>query len=344
MKQVFRAHRLCQQDGPLGPYIDSYETEMRCEGYAQQTREVQIRLVADFGCWLAKRRIQASEVSAELFRPYLRARARRRRPTRNDLSALQRLLELLRRQRVVAAPVSPAATPAERLQSEFRLYLRQERALASSTQACYTVFVSEFLTERFGSGSVDLSQLCAADVTRFVRRRASAIHSKRVQLMTTALRSFLRYARYRGDIEKDLAACIPAVANWKQLTLPRALPPEQVEQVLASIDRKTAIGRRDYAILLILTRLGLRAGEIRALTLEDLDWQEGLITVRGKAGRFSQLPLPRDVGAAIADYLRHGRPTASSRCVFLRESASGGVPGSIRGWFDGQTRAGAGRD
>jgi integrase/recombinase XerD len=321
MKQVFRAHRLCQQDGPLGPYIDSYETEMRCEGYAQQTREVQIRLVADFGCWLAKRRIQASEVSAELFRPYLRARARRRRPTRNDLSALQRLLELLRRQRVVAAPVSPAATPAERLQSEFRLYLRQERALASSTQACYTVFVSEFLTERFGSGSVDLSQLCAADVTRFVRRRASAIHSKRVQLMTTALRSFLRYARYRGDIEKDLAACIPAVANWKQLTLPRALPPEQVEQVLASIDRKTAIGRRDYAILLILTRLGLRAGEIRALTLEDLDWQEGLITVRGKAGRFSQLPLPRDVGAAIADYLRHGRPTASSRCVFLRARA-----------------------
>jgi len=321
MKQVFRAHRLCKQDGPLGPYIDSYEAEMRGEGYAQQTREVQIRLVADFGCWLAKRRIQASEVSTELFRSYLRVRARRRRPTRNDSSALQRLLELLRRQRVVAAPVSPAATPAERLQSEFRLYLQQERALASSTQACYTAFVSEFVTERFGSGAVNLSQLCAADVTRFVRRRASTIHSKRVQLMTTALRSFLRFARYRGDIEKDLAACIPAVANWKQSALPRALPPEQVEQVLASIDRKTAIGRRDYAILLILARLGLRAGEIRALTLEDLDWQEGLITVRGKTGRFSQLPLPRDVGAAIADYLRHGRPTASSRCVFLRARA-----------------------
>ena len=321
MKQVFKSHRLCQQDGPLGPYIDSYDAEMRCQGYAQQTREVQIRLVADFGSWLAKRRIQASEVSAELFRPYFRARARRRRPTRNDVSALQRLLELLMRQQVVAGPISPAATPAERLQSEFRLYLRQERALASSTQTCYTAFVSEFLTERFGSGAVDLSQLCAEDVTRFVRRRASTIPSKRVQLMTTALRSFLRYARYRGDIEEDLAACIPAVANWKQSTLPRALPSEQVEQVLASIDRKTAIGRRDYAILLILARLGLRAGEIRALTLEDLDWQEGLITVRGKAGRFSQLPLPSDVGAAIADYLRHGRPTASSRCVFLRARA-----------------------
>ena len=345
MKQVFRAHLLCKQDGPLGPYIDSYETEMRSEGYARQTREVQIRLVADFGCWLAKRRIQAQEITAELFRPYLRARARRRRPTRNDLSALQRLLELLRRQGVVAVPVSPAATPAERLKGEFRLYLRQERALASTTQACYTVFVSEFLTERFGAGPVDLSLLCAADVTRFVRRRAGAIQSKRVQLMTTALRSFLRFARYRGDIEKDLAACIPAVANWKQSTLPRALPPDQVEQVLNSVDRKTAMGRRDYAILLILARLGLRAGEIRALTLEDLDWKEGLITVRGKAGRFSQLPLPRDVGAAIADYLRHGRSTASSRCVFLRAKApAGGFQGQCWCRFDGETHAGAGRN
>lgn len=325
MKQVFRAHRLCKQDSPLGPFIDSYAAEMRGEGYAQQTSEVQIRLVADFGHWLARRRMQAQEITAELFQPYLRARARRRRPTRNDRSALHRLLDLLVRQEVVAAPVLPVTTPAERLRSEFRLYMQQERALASTTQACYLTFVSEFLTERFGAGSVDLSGLCAADVTGFVRRRAVTIQSKRVQLMTTALRSFLRFARYRGDIDKDLAACVPAVANWKLSTIPRALPPDQVELVLASIDRKTAIGRRDYAILLILARLGLRAGEIRMLTLEDLDWQEGLITVRGKAGRYSQLPLPADVGAAIADYLRHGRPNASSsRCVFLRAKAPAG--------------------
>jgi integrase len=106
--------------------------------------------------------------------------------------------------------------------------------------------------------------------------------------MTTELRSFPRFARYRGDIEKDLAPCIPAVDNWKQSTLPRALPPDQVEQVLRSVDRETEIGRRDYAILLILARLGLRAGEVRALTLEDLGWQEGLITVR--AGRLAAFP------------------------------------------------------
>ena len=324
MKQVFRAHRLCKQDGPLGPYIESYAAEMRGAGYAQQTSELQTRLVADFGRWLVKHRIQVREVTAELFQPYLRARARRRRPTGNDLSALHRLLDLLVRQGVVSAPVSPAATPAERLQSDFRLYLQEERALASTTQNCYLTFVSEFLTDCFGARPVDLSCLCAADVTGFVRRRAVAIQSRRVQLMTTALRSFLGFARYRGDIDKDLAACVPAVANWKLSTIPRALPPNQVELVLASIDRKTAMGRRDYAILLILARLGLRAGEIRTLTLEDLDWQEGLITVRGKAGRYSQLPLPVDVGAAIADYLRHGRPTASSRCVFLRAKAPAG--------------------
>lgn len=334
MKQVFKAHQLCRQDGPLGPYIDSYDAEMRSEGYAQQTREVQVRLVADFDRWLAKRGTSAKKITAELFWPYLRARFRRRCPTRNDVAALQRLLHLLRRLGVVEAPVLPAATPAERLQSEFRLYLQQERALAPTTQACYTAFVGEFLAERFGAGPVDLSLLCAADITGFVRRRAIAIRSKRVQLVTTALRSFLRYARYRGDIEKDLAACIPAVANWKQSGLPRALPADQVEQVLKSVNRKTAIGRRDYAILLILARLGLRAGEIRALTLDDFDWQEGLITVRGKAGRFSQLPLPKDVGAAIADYLRHGRPNTSSRCVFLRAKAP-------TGGFQGQSGVGS---
>jgi site-specific recombinase XerD len=324
MDQVFKNHRLCKQDGPLGPYIECYAAEMSGEGYAQHTRELQIRLVAEFGCWLAKRRIQAQEITPELFQPYLRVRGRRRRPTGHDLSALRRLLELLVRQGVVSAPVSPAATPADRLQTEFRLYLQQERALASTTQSCYLTFVSEFLAERFGVGPVDLSCLCAADVTGFVRRRAITIQSKRVQLMTTALRSFLRFARYRGDIDKDLAACVPAVANWKLSTIPRALPPDQVELVLASIDRKTAMGRRDYAILLILARLGLRAGEIKALRLEDLDWQEGLITVRGKAGRYSQLPLPADIGEAIADYLRHGRPTADSRCVFLRAKAPAG--------------------
>lgn len=328
MVQIFRHHQLCKQDGPLGPYIDPYAAEMLGERYSQQTSEKQVRVVADFGCWLSKRGIQVKEITAELVQPYLRARARRLPPTGNEVSALRRLLSLLIRRGVILAPAPAAATAADQLQSEFRLYLQQERALALTTQDSYLRFVSEFLRGRFGVGPVDLSGLCAGDVTGYVRRRAATIHSIRVQLMTTALRSFLRFARYRGYIDKDLAACVPAVANWKLSTIPRALPPCQVERVLTAIDRRTAMGRRDYAILLILARLGLRAGEIKTLTLEDLDWQEGLITVRGKAGRYSQLPLPADVGQAIADYLQHGRPTVSSRCVFLRTRApSGGFKG-----------------
>jgi integrase/recombinase XerD len=312
---------LRMREGPLGEYIDCYAAELCAEGYAQQSAEFQIRLVTDFSQWLAKRRIDAPEITADHFQPYLRYRARYRRPGRSDLAALKRLLNLLLRQEVIPEPSLPAATPAKQLEEDFRLYLRQERALASATLTCYTLFVGEFLADRFGTGPVDLSSLSAADVTGFVQRRAASIHSKRVQLMTTALRSFLRFARYRGDVNTDLAACVPSVANWSQSTLPRAIPRSQAELLLASCKRRTVMGRRDYAILLLLARLGLRAGEITTLGLEDLDWQAGLITVRGKGGRRSQLPLPQDVGEAIADYLRNGRPRAASRCVFLRGRA-----------------------
>jgi site-specific recombinase XerD len=315
-----RVHRR-MHDGPLGSYVDSYAAEIRAEGYASYSAILQIRLVADFSRWLAKRRVNARNITEEHCRSYLRCRARIRRPQRSDRAALKRLLNLLIRQGVIHEPPLPVPTPAARLQEEFRVYLQEERSLAPTTLTNYQPFVAEFLTEQFGSGRVDLSRLCAADVTGFIQHHAASIHSRRVQLMTTALRSFLRFARYRGDLKADLAACVPAVANWSLSTIPRALPPEQVELVLASCKRQTAVSRRDYAILLLLARLGLRASEIAALTLEDLDWKEGLITLRGKGGRYSQLPLPVDVGEAIGDYLRNGRPRADSRCVFLRAKA-----------------------
>jgi len=311
--------RMCE--GPLGPYVDSYAAYMHQQGYAPPTAESQIRLVADFSRWLAKRQITPREVTTDHCQRYLRFRARHRRPKSDDHAALKRLLNLLLRERVIPERPLSAATPADQLQDKFSFYLRQERALASATVHNYQPFVGQFLAECFDVGPIDLSTLCAADITGFVRRRAASIHSKRVQLMTTALRSFLRFARYRGDLRTDLAACVPTVANWSLSTLPRALPPEQIERVLASCNRKTAAGRRDYAILLLLGRLGLRASEIVTLHLEDLDWQNGLVTVRGKGGRYSQLPLPVDVGKGIADYLRSARPKAVSRCVFLRSKA-----------------------
>jgi integrase/recombinase XerD len=136
--------------------------------------------------------------------------------------------------------------------------------------------------------------------------------------MTTVLRSFLQFARYHNYIRTDLAACVPCVADWSATSIPKGLPFRDVKSVLASCNRQRAVGRRDHAILLLLARLGLRAGEVVSLTLEDIDWEHGYLTVRGKGNRSEQLPLPVDVGKAIAAYLRGGRPNSTRRHVFLR--------------------------
>jgi site-specific recombinase XerD len=209
------------------------------------------------------------------------------------------------------------------LLKDYDNYLQKERCLSLATRINYGPFVHQFLMGRFGRGRVDLSVLRAADVIKFVRRAAGQLKGKRVLLMTTALRSFLRFARYRGDITLDLATCVPPVASWSLSTLPKALPPAQVEQVLAhACELSTAVGRRDYAILLLLARLGLRGGEVCNLVLEDIDWDSSRIAIRGKGDRVARLPMPADVGKAIAAYLQNGRPRVSGdRRLFLRVRA-----------------------
>ena len=124
----------------------------------------------------------------------------------------------------------------------FEHYLRDARGLAEATIVNYVPFIRGFLTDRFGDGPVTLSRLCAGDVVRFVQRQAPRLHLKRAKLLTSALRSFLRYARYRGEVTLDLAAAVPVVANWSMSSIPRAIAADQVRQLLASIDRRTAIG------------------------------------------------------------------------------------------------------
>ncbi len=215
----------------------------------------------------------------------------------------------------------PRLTPAEQCAQGYEQYLRETRALANATVINYVPFTRDFLKDCFGDGRVALSRLTACDVVKFVQGQARRLHLKRAKLMTSALRSFLQYARYRGEVTLDLAAAVPAVANWSMPSIPRAIAPDQVRELLASIDRRTAIGRRDYAILLLLARLGLRSGEVAFLELDEIDWNEGLLRVRGKGGQRNELPLPAEVGEAIAAYLRHGRPDSSSRRVFLRAKA-----------------------
>jgi site-specific recombinase XerD len=240
-----------------------------------------------------------------------------------DAAALRQFLGFLRQHGVIPPEkVSPCRlTPVEQEARAFERYLRNERALARATCVNYVPFIRGFLTDRFGHGPVTLSHLCAGDVVRFVQRQAPRLHLKRAKLLTSALRSFLRYLRYRGEVPLDLAAAVPVVANWSMPSIPRAIEADQVRQLLASIDRRTAMGRRDYAIVLLLARLGLRSGEVAFLELDDLDWNAAQVSVRGKGGPRTALPLPAEVGAAIAAYLRHGRPRSTSRRVFLRSKA-----------------------
>jgi site-specific recombinase XerD len=209
----------------------------------------------------------------------------------------------------------------ERCAQAFEQFLREERGLVSATVTTYVPFIRGFLKDRFGNGRVMLSRLSAGDVVRFVQRQVPCLHLRRAKLLTTALRSFLRYARYCGDITLDLAAVVPTVANWSMTTIPRAIATDQVRRLLAGISRRTATGRRDYAIVLLLARLGLRASEVAFLELDDIDWKAGRLRVRSKREQRTELPLPNDVGEAIVAYLQHGRPRSSSRRVFLRVRA-----------------------
>jgi integrase/recombinase XerD len=310
-------------EGPLAAQIAAFAEWAREQGYALQSRYRRVLLAAGLSRWLGEQAVRRHRVSSEHPVRYLRSRARRVRVQRGDAAALKQFLDFLRRHGVIPAEKISARrlTPVEQETQAFERYLSDERALARATRVNYVPFIRGFLSDRFGSGPVTLSRLCAGDVVRFVQRQAPRLHLKRAKLLTSALRSFLHYARYRGDITLDLAAAVPPVANWSMTSIPRAIPADSVRQLLASISRRTAMGRRDYAIVLLLARLGLRSSEVAFLELDDIDWNAGHVSVRGKGGQRTALPLPTDVGAAIVAYLRHGRPLNTSRRVFLRARA-----------------------
>jgi site-specific recombinase XerD len=232
-------------------------------------------------------------------------------------------LAFLRSQSAIAEEIKAEHNPSpiEQHVLAYEQYLQDARALSRRTIINYRPVVRDFLNFRFSDGEVSLAQLRAVDVTNFVQKRTSRLNMRRVKIVTTALRSFLAYARYRGDITSDLAAAVPIVANWSLSSIPRAIGRDEVTRLLVSIDRETPIGRRDYAMILALARLGLRSSELVSLELDDIDWVTGKIRVRGKNGQPNELPLPADVGKAIADYLRKSRARNADRRVFLRDKA-----------------------
>ncbi len=305
---------------PLGKYLDSYAAHLRNQGYDRNTGRLKIRMIARFSPWLKRNGVAAKDLTLLHIQKYLITKTRKGRAlSKDDAVALKQFAEFLYTKGVIAEPLIRPVRPTsvQQMVDEYGLYLRKERALATGTITQYKLRVSQFLNDNFGQELVDISTLSPTNIVSFVTARAAELSRKGAKLITSSLRSFLRYARYHGYTDADLAASVPSVANWATVSIPRSLPREQVELVLACVDRRTTIGQRDYAILLLLARLGLRAGEVVSLRLEDIDWRAGCITVPGKGSNLAQMPMPPDVGEAIALYLRSSRPKSSSRAVFL---------------------------
>jgi site-specific recombinase XerD len=323
MKQFYKDARtpLRMRKGSLGEYVDEFARQLSEEGYARASARYALQLVAALGRWMVRRRIVAQQLTPECLACYLQYRSRHRHFRSGDAAIVQRLLKLLREKDIVAPAVLIERSPAQELEEEFRLYLQRVRRLAPTTVLYYERFVHSFLAQCVANEQVPLDRLRAADVVRFVQHEAAQLHPKCSKVMTTALRSFLQYARYRGLISIDLRSSVPTVANWSMASLPRSLSSEEVQQLLSRFDRHTPVGRRNWAILLLLARLGLRDGEVVGLMLEDLDWEAGELCIRSSAARSDRLPIPQEVGAAVAEYLRLARPNCSSRRVFVRMRA-----------------------
>jgi site-specific recombinase XerD len=309
-------------NGPLGCIIPDYAALLSQQGYAELSAYQQLLFLNDLNQWLCQQQIQIVDFSEQTIDRYMQSRHQRFRPRRDDAAILRRLVQLLHAHGLLPEEATrPPDNPRQQIENDYDRYLSEERGLSVSTRVNYRFFIQRFLSFQYGDDPACLTALNADNVIQFIQHQAGRLTPKRAGLMVTALRSFFRYLLHQGDITKDLAACVPTIPNWQFSALPRYLQPGQVQQVLSQCDRRTAKGRRDYAILLLLARLGLRACEIVSLTLDDIHWQVGEISIQGKGARSALLPLPPDVGQAVADYLEKDRPTCSTRRVFIRMKA-----------------------
>ena len=323
MKGVERLWVLSHEPtGPLVSYLDSFARHLDEQGFKRHLISRQIRVTANFSKWLEAEEVAAQDVTDEHIERFFQGPRRQQAIQRGECATLRRFIDFLLELGVIhPLPHYRETTPIQQAVDTFTTYLRQERGLSDKTLILYSPFIERFLFERFGHGALEFAALRAGDVVEFIKQQATHLSPARAKVATTALRSYLRYLHACGEIQLDLVAAVPTVPNWSLSAIPRAIAPEHLQAVLAHCPRDTSVGRRDYAILMLLARLGLRSSEIVALTLESIDWEAGSIAVGGKGNQATSLPMPVEVGEAIADYLRHGRLPSSSRALFLRACA-----------------------
>jgi site-specific recombinase XerD len=305
--------------GPIGPHMESFAALLSQQGYCKANGWLKVRLVADLSQWLHRRQIALRELDETRTSVFLTARWKRIACCAGDQATMTLLLRHLRQVKAVTTSRPNAASGDIALISQdYEEFLLEERSLMRSSAELYLAVARRFFSYCFPTGKIYLARLCAQHVTDFVLNDTANFGHRTIQLAASALRSLLGFLFQKGRVAINLSSAVPRVASRNLAQLPRYLEKHQVEKVLRSCDRRRKVGKRDYAILLLLARLGLRAGEVVRLTLDDLDWHAGELLIRGKGARVDRLPLLQDVGQALADYLQKGRPECPSRRVFIQ--------------------------
>jgi site-specific recombinase XerD len=308
--------------GPLAPYAAGFASWLASRSYSPKAAANRLYQFDQLSRWLEREGLGVGELTGEQAERFAATRRAAGLVTWVAPQSSMVPLEYLR-----SLGVAPALTPVlaqgplEGLLEDYRRYLRVERALCDHTVLdAYGPAARLFLAGWDGPDGLGLERLSAADVSTFLARECPKRSVSGARDLVCALRSVLRYLHLAGLIDAPLVWAIPSVADLRDRSLPRGLEPTAVKKLLSSCDRRTLVGRRDYAVLLLLSRLGLRAGEVAAIRLDDIDWRAGLLLVRGKGSRQDVLPLPIDVGEAVVSYLRR-RPRCECRALFLRVMA-----------------------
>ncbi len=304
--------------GPMAGFADGYRAELEDREYAPATVALKLQLMAELSRWLEARGLGAGDLTPGRVEEFFAMRRERVRVLFVSPLALGLLLDHLRDVGVLAVPTPAPPTPLEVMLGRYRVYLAQERALGERTIVRYVDVARRFLMRSSTGGGVDLGRVSGRDAVRFLTEEGARCSSAWAKAVAVVLRSFLGFLYLEGLIDGPLAQAVPTPAGWSATVLPEALKPAEVSSLLVSCDRRSVAGRRDYAVLLLLVRLGLRAGEAAGIELDDIDWRGGELRICGKAGRVDVLPLPVEVGRALADYVRMGRPRVGHRVVFCR--------------------------
>ena len=310
------------KSGPHGQLVELYTAHLVRDELAGHGTWRCLNLVGDLLSWIKISRLKLTDVDERVAERYLKHRAGKQCIQPGDPAALKRFLSVLREAGMIAPAALPPISPQDQIFGEFADYLQGVRGLAPRTIVRHLPFIRRFLREVCAADASDLGKISREDVTRYIERHARDRSAASGKAMCWSLRAFLRYLHHKGLTPLALADCVPSIRRWKLASLPTYLSAEQVQRVLDGCDRATTMGRRDYAILMLLAKLGLRAGEVATLTLDDIDWRSGEMLIRAKGRQRARMPMPADVGAAVVAYLRDGRPRSSlCRRLFLRALA-----------------------